>query len=121
MRRQKTRSFNRKLFGEEKMYLPIVRSIQPEDLLFLYDLTTYEFSGPYKPTRHGAECIELSAWKSAFPAQIRFELTEGTKTVPFRLIETIIKKHHKGMYPDMELNEAQIVKIIKVLSNYSCF
>ena len=107
--------FKRTLFGEEKMYLPIVKSIQTDDMLFLFDLTTYGFSGPYKPTSMGAEGIEASAWKAAFPAQIRFEITAETKTVPFRLIEKIIKKYHKGMYPDMVLDEEQVGKVLKVL------
>lgn len=109
--------FKRTLFGEEKMYLPIVKSIQTDDLLFLYDLTTYEFSGPYRPTSQGAEGIEASAWKAAFTAQIRFEITDETKTVPFRLIEKIIKKYHKGMYPDMELSEEQTLNIIEIIRN----
>lgn len=102
----------KKLMGEEKMYLSVVKSIQPEDLLFLYDLTTYEITGPYKPTSPGAENIDASAWKAAFPAQIRFEVLTETKAISFRAIEKVITKYHKGMYPDMELTETQTNQIL---------
>jgi len=117
---EKTRQevFDRKLFGEEMMYLPLVKMIQTDDLLFLYDLSTYEFSGPYKPVGAGAERIEPGAWKAGFPAQIRFEITGETKTIPFRLIEKVIKKYHKGMYPDMELDEVQTNKILKIFNSF---
>ena len=74
--------FDRNLFGEEMMYLPMVKTIQPDDLLFLYDLSTYEFSGPYKPVGEGAERIYPGAWKAGFPAQIKFKITGDTKTIP---------------------------------------
>jgi len=109
--------FDLNLFGEEMMYLPVVKLIQPEDLLFLYDLSTFEFSGPYKPVGVGAERIVPGAWKSGFPAQIKFVINGEAKTIPFRLIEKVIKKYHKGMYPDMELDEGQVKQIFEIIKN----
>ena len=108
---------SRKLLGEERMYLPLVKSITENDLLFLYNLSTYEITGPLKPVSIGAENIVPEAWKSAFPAQIRFDILTNTKTIPFRLIEKVIKKYHKGIYPDMELDEQQVNNILNIIKN----
>lgn len=106
------------LMGEERMYLPIVRGINSDDLLFLYDLSTYEFSGPYIPICPGSENIDASAWKTLFPAQIRFKHAPETKSVPFRLIERVIRKYRKGVYPDMELSESQTAEILDMLNSF---
>lgn len=108
---------NRKLLGEERMYLPIVKSITENDLLFLYNLSTFEITGPLKPLGLGTENIVPEAWRSAFSAQIRFENLANTKTSPFKLIEKVIKKYHKGIYPDMELDEHQVEHIIRIINN----
>lgn len=107
--------FDRNLFGDEAMYLPIVKKILPEDCLFLYDLTTYQFSGPYAPVGSGGSHLVAAAWKSRYPAQIRFKIVPETKTIPFKLIEKVIKTYHKGMYPDMELSEEQLEAVLKIL------
>ncbi|MEI7579056.1 MAG: hypothetical protein WCJ58_03370 [bacterium] len=67
-----------------------------------------------KPMSQGNENIVPEAWKSAFPAQIRFEYLPETKTIPFKLIEKIIKIYHKGIYPEMELDEEQVGKILRI-------
>ena len=33
------------------------------------------------------------------------------------LIEKVIKKYHKGIYPDMELDEHQVEHIIRIINN----
>lgn len=108
---------SRKLLGEERMYIPLVKTIIENDLLFLYNLSTFEITGPLKPNGLGTENIVPEAWKSAFPAQIRFNTTEEVKTIPFKLIEKIIKKYHKGIYPDMELDEHQVNNILNIIKN----
>lgn len=108
---------SRKLLGEERMYLPVVKTIIKDDLLFLYNLSTFEVTGPLKPTSEGAENIVPEAWRSAFPAQIRFEMSPETKTIPFKSIERLIKKYHKGIYPDMELTNEQVSRILQILKN----
>ena len=105
--------FERMLFGEERDYLQLVKSITPEDLLFLYNTSTYEFSGPYKPTSVGGEYLVKGAWQDKFPSQIKFELLPETKTIPFSKIEKIITRYKKGIFPYMELNEEQVEKISK--------
>lgn len=107
--------FERMLFGEERDYLQLVKSITPEVLLFLYNTSTYEFSGPYKPASAGGEYLVKGAWGDRFPAQIKFELTPETKTIPFSKIEKIITRYKKGIFPYMELNEEQVNQIFKVL------
>jgi len=108
---------SRKLLGEERMYLPLVKSITENDLLFLYNLSTFKITGPLKPVGFGAENIVPEAWMSAFPVQIRFETLINTKTIPFKLIEKVIKKYHKGIYPDMELDGQQVEHIIRIINN----
>lgn len=108
---------SRKLLGEERMYLPLVKSITENDSLFLYNLSTFEISGPLKPVSIGSESIVPEAWKSAFPAQIRFDNLTDTKTIPYKLIERFIKKYHKGIYPDMELDEQQVNNILNIIKN----
>ncbi len=108
---------NRKLLGEERLYLPVVKTIHEDDVLFLYNLTTFEITGPLKPASKGAENIVPEAWRSAFPAQIRFEKSPETKTIPFKSIERLINKYHKGIYPEMELDNQQVEQIIKIINN----
>lgn len=103
--------FERMLFGEERDYLQLVKSITPDDLLFLYNTSTYEFSGPYKPASEGGEYLVKGAWQDKFPAQIKFEITPETKTIPFSKIEKIITRYKKGIFPYMELDEEQVEKI----------
>lgn len=107
---------SRKLLGEERMYLPLVKLIATKYLLFLYNLSTFEITGPLTPIGLGAENVVPEAWKSAFPAQIRFEFLPHTKTIPFKLIEKVIRKYHKGIYPDMELDGHQVEHIIKIIN-----
>lgn len=106
----------RKLLGEERMYLPLVKTIAENDSLFLYNLSTYEITGPLKPTCSGSENIVPEAWRSGFPAQIGFEEVPETQTIPFKTIERIIKKYNKGIYPDMELDTDQLNKILKIIN-----
>ncbi|HRN86646.1 MAG TPA: hypothetical protein PKU78_04220 [Candidatus Dojkabacteria bacterium] len=103
--------FERMLFGEERDYLQLVKSITPADLLFLYNTSTYEFSGPYKPVSEGGEYLVKGAWQDKFPSQIKFELLPETKTIPFSRIEKIITRYKKGIFPYMELDEGQVEKI----------
>lgn len=105
--------FERMLFGEERDYLQLVKSITPDDLLFLYNTSTYEFSGPYKPASEGSEYLVKGAWQDKFPAQIKFELLPETKTIPFSMIEKIITRYKKGLFPYMEVDEEQVEKISK--------
>lgn len=107
--------FERGLFGEEASYQPLVKSIEPDEKLFLYNLTTYEFSGPYAPVGSGGSHLVPAAWKSKFPAQIRFKKLPETKTIQFNKIEKIIKVYHKGMFPDMLLSEEQVKEILKII------
>lgn len=108
---------DRKLLGEERMYSTVVKTINQNSLLFLYNLSTFEITGPLKPASEGAENIVPEAWRSAFPAQIRFEMSPETKTIPFKSIERVIKKYHKGIYPDMELDEQQVNNILNIIKN----
>lgn len=103
--------FERMLFGEERDYLQLVKSITPEDFIFLYNTSTYEFSGPYKPASDGGEYLVKGAWQDKFPSQIKFELLPETKTIPFSKIEKIIIRYKKGIFPYMELDEEQVEKI----------
>jgi len=103
--------FERMLFGEERDYLQLVKSITSDDLLFLYNTSTYEFSGPFKPASKGGEYLVKGAWQDKFPAQIKFEITPETKTLPFSKIEKIITRYKKGIFPYMELDEEQVEKI----------
>ncbi|HRN71067.1 MAG TPA: hypothetical protein PLS49_07865 [Candidatus Woesebacteria bacterium] len=103
--------FERMLFGEERDYLQLLKSITPGDLLFLYNTSTYEFSGPYKPASEGGEYLVKGAWQDKFPSQIKFELLPETKTIPFSKIEKIITRYKKGIFPFMELDEEQVEKI----------
>lgn len=107
--------FERKLLGEERMYVPLIKTITVSDLLFLYNLSTYEFIGPYKPKGLGGENLIPNAWKSAFPAQIQFDFLPETKTINFKEIEKIIKIYHKGVYPDMALTEKQLEAILNII------
>ena len=104
--------FERMLFGEERDYLQLVKSITPEDYLFLYNTSTYEFSGPYKPASGGGEYLVKGAWGDRFPAQIRFEVTKETRTIPFSKLEKMITRYKKGIFPYMELNKSQILEIL---------
>jgi hypothetical protein len=108
--------FERSLFGDEVTYAPIVKSIEPTDKLFLYNLSTFEFSGPYEPVGSGSSHLVPAAWKSKFPAQIRFKTSPENKTIPFNKIEKIIKVYHKGMFPDMLLFEDQVKEILEILA-----
>lgn len=130
--------FERMLFGEELGYLGLVQQIDPEqDLLFLYNTSTYEFSGPYKLTSKGGKDIEKGTWNGRFPVQIRFEeFSEATEilgvgtppvtikipkttTIPYTLIQHLIKKYRNGIFPYMELSEEQVKKILRILTNSS--
>jgi len=102
----------RQLFGEERYYLEIVKQIKKEDYLFLYNTSTYEFSGPFKPASEGGEFILLDAWNNKFPSQIKVNILEPTITIPFSKIEKIIKKYRNGIYPAMELDQDQVTKIL---------
>lgn len=104
--------FERMLFGEERDYLQLVKSITRDDLLFLYNTSTYEFSGPYKPASEGGEYLVKGAWQDKFPAQIKYEITPETKTIPFSKIEKIITRYKKGIFPYMELDEGQVRQIL---------
>lgn len=107
--------FSRKLLGEELSYLPDVKEIREEDLLFLYNTSTFEFSGPFKPIGNGQEKIVPEAWGGKFPSQIRFEELDTTKTIPFNKIERIIKRFKNDIYPWMELNEEQTKQILNII------
>lgn len=107
--------FSRSLFGDEAMYIPVVKGIAEDDYLFLYDLSTYEFSGPYSPVGSGGAHLVPAAWKAKFPAQIKFNAIPETKTIPFKLVEKVITVYHKGMFPDMKLDEKQLKKILEIL------
>lgn len=108
--------FERGLFGDEAMYISVVRNIQADDVLFLYNLSTFEFSGPYAPVGKGGSHLVPAAWKSKFPAQIQFKVLPETKTMPFNKIEKVIKVYHKGMFPDMVLDEGQTEQILSILN-----
>jgi len=109
--------FDRQLFGEEIMYLPAIKQISREDYLFLYNTSTFEFSGPYKPIGKGGERIIPEAWKGLFPPQIKFESLPSTKTISFSKIEKIIKRFRKNIYPDMELSEEQVKLILSIIKS----
>ncbi len=117
--RTKIEVFNRSLFGDEAMYLPVVKKITQEDKLFLYDLSTFEFSGPYAPVGNGGSHLIPAAWRSRFPAQIRFKIIPETRTIPFKSIEKVIKVYHKGMFPDMLLDEEQVLAVLTTIKNAS--
>lgn len=104
--------FSRQLFGEERDYLEIVKQIKKEDLLFLYNTSTFEFTGPFKPASNGGKFIVLDAWQNKFPSQIKIITIEQTNTIPFTKIEGIIKKYKNGIYPAMELEQDQVTKIL---------
>ena len=109
--------FERMLFGEERDYLQLVKSITPDDLLFLYNTATYEFSGPYKPSSEGGEYLVKGAWQDKFPAQIKFNTNPETTTIPFSKIEKIITRYKKGIFPYMELEEFQVERITRIIYN----
>jgi len=104
--------FDLQLFGEERDYLVLIKQIESTDLLFLYNTSTYEFSGPFKPASQGGEYLNKRAWQSKFPSQVKFEVTDQTKTIPFSKIEKIINRYRNGIYPFMELSEEQVNKIL---------
>lgn len=107
--------FERKLFGEEMAYLDLVRAIDDDYLLFLYNTKTFEFSGPYKPASKGALDLEKYAWIGAFRAQIRFEETDSVKTIPFAKIEHVIKVYRRNIYPHPFLDEGQLNAIVRIM------
>lgn len=108
--------FQRMLLGEEQAYLPLVNQIEIDDALFLYNTSTFEFSGIYNPSSEGREKIEADAWQGKFPSQIRFSENEATKTIPFNKIEKIITRYRHDIYPYMELLEEQVIKIMDVIN-----
>ncbi|MBD3362695.1 hypothetical protein GF362_03180 [Candidatus Dojkabacteria bacterium] len=108
--------FERMLFGEEEAVKASMMKITLEDYLFLYNTSTFEFSGPYKPTTAPNINIEGNAWQGRFPVQIRFETTDQTKTIPFNLIERIITAYRKGIYPHPELTKEQTTKILSIIA-----
>lgn len=106
--------FERMLFGEETVYLDLIRAIDASYSLFLYNTQTFEFTGPYKPVSKGELEIEKGAWGGAFKAQIRFEGTEGTKTVTFSKIEKVIKEYRRNIFPYPLLDKEQVKKILTI-------
>ena len=107
--------FERQLFGDEIIYVSTVKTIEPKDRLFLYNLSTFEFSGPYAPNGEGGSRLVPAAWKAKFPAQIKFKLLPETRTIPFNRIEKIIKIYHKCMFLDMLLDEIQTSEIMQLM------
>ncbi len=71
-KKTKDEVFQRMLFGEEEGVWGTMSQIKPDDFLFLYNTSTFEISGPFKPTSQPAKTIEKGAWLGKFPVQFSF-------------------------------------------------
>ncbi|KXK27602.1 MAG: Development and cell death domain protein [candidate division WS6 bacterium OLB20] len=109
--------YERMLLGEEPGLWGHVSKIQSDDILFLYNTSTFEITGPLKPDGEPGNPVEKGAWKGGFTSQIKFAETEDTKTIPFAKIQHIIKKYRHGLYPEMVLDARQVEAILEILSN----
>lgn len=93
--------------------MDLIRDIDDDYLLFLYNTNTYEISGPFKPASKGDLDIDKYAWGGAFRAQIKFEETSSTKTIPFAKIEKVIRQYRNNIFPHPLFDEEQLSVVIK--------
>ncbi|MBP9759215.1 hypothetical protein KBD45_05965 [Candidatus Dojkabacteria bacterium] len=107
--------YKRNLFGEKSNYLELVKNISEADYLFLYNTSTFEFSGPFLPLGHGAKNIVPEAWEGKFPAQVNFRMGRKTKTIQYSEIEHLINRFNNKIHPYMELGSKQVDEIMQII------
>lgn len=103
------------LLGEELAVWGSMEKITNDDIVFLYNTSTFQFVGPLYPDSECKKNINANAWKGKFPVQIKFKESENTKTISFTAIQNIIKKFRNTIYPWPELDEDQTKKILDIL------
>lgn len=107
--------FDRKLFGEKREYLSLVKQLKVGDTLFLYNCSNWKLMGVFEAVSDGDENIETNAWGGKFPAQIRFRVKKETKPITLDDLRGIVNTH--GLYPYPELDDKKVDKIIKVFKS----
>lgn len=73
--------FARKLFGTSHLNADAVLAIDPGDTLFLINLETDKFYGPYKAATKGSYNVAPEAWGGRYPYQVQVALEDRAKVL----------------------------------------